>query len=244
MRRGIVVLLILIIVIIAILAVLAIVWIPSTKPKSMKLDNRNRDDGIDDIDVKMAELQSRLSKHNNEIRSRSSNNRGTSSREGRRGDRSRSPSPRRGYGCNKMNENECRRVIEARYRIPFPTIRPDWLRSPHTTKRGKRRSLELDGYNPMNSSLKFDDVSSTGLAFEYDGIQHYEPGHFGMTIEQFDRLVERDRSKDKQCKDLGITLIRIPYTVKFNKIESYMNSELDKYDEKRKSQSRRFCIIC
>ena len=147
------------------------------------------------------------------------------------------------YG-SKKNENECRRVVEARYGVQFPTIRPDWLPSPHPNKNGKRRNLELDCYNPMNRSLRYDDSSSVGLAIEYDGIQHREPGHFGMTQEDFDKAVERDRHKDKLCKRLGITLIRVSDLVKFKDIESYLNKELDRFDAQQQRQRRRICVIC
>lgn len=149
------------------------------------------------------------------------------------------------YGVRKLNEKECRRIFEKRYGVEFPTIRPDWLPSPHANKNGKRRNLELDGYNPMNSSLNYDDVSTTGLAFEYDGIQHSEPGHFGMDQQAFDRLVERDRQTTRLCKQLGVTLIRIPHTVKFKDLESYIIDQLQDYDRRRSSQSKRSrCVIC
>lgn len=150
--------------------------------------------------------------------------------------RSQSPTGKRGP-CKKLNEAECRRVFETRYKVPFPDMRPKWLPSPHSN-----RKLELDGYNPMNPALKYDECSSTGLAFEYDGIQHRKPGHFGMTQADVDKEQERDRHKDKLCKSYGITLIRVSDLVKFQDIESYLNIELDKYDQQR-AKSKRYCVL-
>lgn len=67
--------------------------------------------------------------------------------------------------------------------------------------------LELDGvvFNEKNEIL---------FAFEYDGYQHFNfPNIFHETKQEFDEQVERDKLKDKMCKELGIKLIRIPYTI-------------------------------
>jgi hypothetical protein len=47
------------------------------------------------------------------------------------------------------------------------------------------------------------------IALEYQGEQHY--GHTGFEREDAQRIQQRDQVKMKQCQDLGITLIQIPY---------------------------------
>ena len=47
---------------------------------------------------------------------------------------------------------------------------------------------------------------------EYDGIQHFKPGMFNGTEEDFVNTQIRDKQKNEYCKENGIPLIRIPYT--------------------------------
>ena len=66
--------------------------------------------------------------------------------------------------------------------------------------------LHLDFYLPQ-----------LNLAFEYDGEQHYKVvEHFGGQT-YYDNLHQHDLEKDRYCKEHGIKLVRIPYTV--NKIK-------------------------
>ena len=66
-----------------------------------------------------------------------------------------------------------------------------------------------------------------GLAFEYDGEQHY---HFvpkwHTTQEGFEKQLRRDDYKNKMCRQHGVMLIRIPYHVK-NK-EEFIYNEIRK----------------
>ncbi len=83
--------------------------------------------------------------------------------------------------------------------------------------------LELDGYN---KNLK--------LAFEYNGIQHYSEhkNHFHKKDGALDAQIKRDQLKIKECQDLNITLIIIPYIYnKFETIKDYIIYELDKLSE-------------
>lgn len=70
----------------------------------------------------------------------------------------------------------------------FPTIKPDWLNY-------KGNNLELDGYN-----------ESLNIAFEYQGIQHYEKVYY-QSEEDLRQLKLRDRSKRAKCKKRGTALI-------------------------------------
>lgn len=110
----------------------------------------------------------------------------------------------------KIHETKCRQIIESIYNKPFPSIRPSWLKN-HTNK-----NLELDMYN---EELK--------LAIEYDGEQHYKYSpFFHKSPNDLIKQQERDKLKENICKGKGIRLIRIPYTVKFNELESYIKSKI------------------
>lgn len=107
-------------------------------------------------------------------------------------------------------ENHCRRIIERRFGRTFPSVRPDFLKNPATGK-----NLELDIYN---SDMK--------LAFEYNGVQHYKfTPFFHKSYKDFEKQQLHDEYKKKVCARLGIKLISIPYTVKFNDLERWILNE-------------------
>lgn len=111
-------------------------------------------------------------------------------------------------------ENICRGIIERIYNKPFPSIRPDFLKSPMT-----KRNLELDCYN---DELK--------IALEYNGQQHYQytPRLHRKGKHQFYSQVHRDDWKRKKCKELGITLVEIPYWITVPNLEDFIRKELVK----------------
>jgi hypothetical protein len=111
--------------------------------------------------------------------------------------------------CRNKNEEECRDILELIFSKPFPKKKPKWLKIPDA------RNLELDGYN-----------KDLGLAFEYDGGQHYYPVNFWGGEEYFELIQKRDKAKDIICKENSVQLIRIPYFVT-NKKE-FIVSELMK----------------
>jgi hypothetical protein len=113
----------------------------------------------------------------------------------------------------KKHETRCRLIMENTFRAPFISIRPDFLKYPKTGK-----NLELDVFN-----------QDLMLALEYDGVHHRKYTEFFHKSEQdFIEQQERDRYKDEKCKELGITLIRVPDTVKYDDLEEYIKKELDK----------------
>jgi len=125
------------------------------------------------------------------------------------------------YNYNKKpkdskGETECRRVLEKIFRIPFNKSRPNFLSNPVTDG---GHNLELDCFNER-----------LGLAVEYDREQHmkYIP-FFHKNKEAFLNQKYRDELKNRMCKDNDIILIRVPYTVKTENIESYLRKELSKY---------------
>jgi len=89
----------------------------------------------------------------------------------------------------------------------FIKIRPDWL------KNITGCNLELDYY-----------CKELKLAFEYNGIQHYEYNlHFhNNNIEKFYEQQERDKFKKDRCEKEGVYLIIIPYQYNcYNEEELY-----------------------
>jgi hypothetical protein len=119
------------------------------------------------------------------------------------------PLPKKKRAKNK-HESECRRILEKIYNKSFHNTRPSFLEY----KTG--HYLELDMYN---EDLK--------LALEYDGEFHtkFIP-YFHKTYADFVKVIEKDRFKDKRCREMGIKLIRVPHTVKFEKLEEYIRGKL------------------
>lgn len=113
----------------------------------------------------------------------------------------------------KLNKKEemCRSILEKVFGMPFPTIRPKWLRNPSTN-----RPLELDCYNEQ---LK--------LAIEYDGEQHYKHVQvFHNSPDDLGKQIERDSIKTKLCRENGVNLVRVPYWIKPENLENYILSEI------------------
>ena len=118
-------------------------------------------------------------------------------------------------GGESKGEIESRRVLEKIFKTQFPKARPDFLKNPVT---GGVSNLELDCYN---------DEMKLGL--EYNGVQHYKfKTFFHKNKDQFTMQKYRDDMKTRMCKEKGITLIEVPYTVKLNDIENFIKDELTK----------------
>lgn len=111
--------------------------------------------------------------------------------------------------CNEyISETTCRKILEFIYKKPFPKVRPKWL-----------QKLELDCYN---EELK--------LALEYNGKQHYEVvPWFGGTLKE---QQERDKRTIKLCQENEITILVIPYTVKYKNLYSYVLKKCPNVPEK------------
>lgn len=115
------------------------------------------------------------------------------------------PDIKDGHWCGQchssLGEKACRAILEFVYKKPFNKIRPVWL-----------DRLELDGYNP-----------ELGIAFEYNGQQHYKKSNsWHESEEKFLAQQERDRRKAEICKERGILLLVIPYTVKYKDLYDYI----------------------
>ena len=97
------------------------------------------------------------------------------------------------------SEAEVRRILECIFQgMRFPRRRPGFLKGLNG------HNLELDGY-----------CTDLGLAFEFNGQQHYDPNIYFNRLEQgrFTRTVARDRLKESLCRDAGVRLVVVPYFV-------------------------------
>lgn len=107
---------------------------------------------------------------------------------------------------------------EALFKIfgkPFNKIRPNFLNNPVT---GGKNNLEIDCYN-----------EELRLGVEVQGQQHYKyTPYFHKNYEAFMNQKYRDELKRRMCKDNGITLIEVPYSVKVDNIEDFLRSEIKK----------------
>jgi hypothetical protein len=120
---------------------------------------------------------------------------------------------------DSKGETECRRVLQKIFKKPFNKDRPDFLRNPVT---GGNFNLELDCFS---KEMK--------LAVEFQGQQHYKYiPFFHRNKEHFLNQKYRDDLKRRLCRDNGIKLIEVSYTVKIPDIENYMIKELRKYGYK------------
>jgi hypothetical protein len=125
--------------------------------------------------------------------------------------------PKKAKRVNKTEE-KCRRIFESLFQHPFPSVRPPFLENPVTKK-----CLELDGFNPY-----IETPLGTGLAFEYDGVQHskYSPYFHRGGPQDFVYQQKRDTWKDLKCRSMGILLIRIPYNVVPEDLKTYIRRTL------------------
>lgn len=127
----------------------------------------------------------------------------------------RAPKKKQPGGKKLKNESRCRDVLEREFGCKFHKIRPKWLKNPETG-----RNLELDMYN-----------HKLRIGLEYNGSQHYHFNPFyHQTQEGFEKQLQRDKFKRKKCKELGIFLISVPYTVPYTEIESYILKKLKDVD--------------
>lgn len=124
-----------------------------------------------------------------------------------------SSSRRKGPPKESKGEAECRQVLQELFQRNFPKSRPDFLRNPVT---GNIYNLELDSYCP-----------ELNLAVEYNGQQHYKyVPYFHKNKEAFYNQKYRDELKRRTCRDYGVNLIEVPYTVKVGEIRGYLIKNL------------------
>lgn len=123
------------------------------------------------------------------------------------------------------NEQRCRKILERIFGKPFPTVRPNWLKNP-----GTKRNLELDMYcHKLEFVNKRGVTKRVRVAAEYDGKQHTAMTNFHGSKKELLYQMKKDAYKTKRCKELGITLIRIPYWAKQD-LEGYIFRKLEEAD--------------
>ncbi|MFX0101913.1 MAG: hypothetical protein ACFFCS_20275 [Candidatus Hodarchaeota archaeon] len=107
---------------------------------------------------------------------------------------------------DSKSEKICRYLFESLFQKRFPTKIPSWL----INSRGNK--MHLDGYN-----------EELQIAFEYNGIQHYK---IHKIFSRNDKILKQrqldDHTKKKLCEEHGITLIIIPYTIKYEKMLDFI----------------------
>ena len=109
-----------------------------------------------------------------------------------------------------VSERICRALLEHITGERFPKHRPTWLKL-----RGGR-GMELDGYS-----------ESLGLAFEYQGAQHYKfIPHFHGTESNFSYRRKMDALKRRLCKENNVLLMEIPGSVHHLKLQSYLTQKI------------------
>eukprot|EP00927_Polykrikos_kofoidii_P031362 TRINITY_DN26989_c0_g1_i1.p1 TRINITY_DN26989_c0_g1~~TRINITY_DN26989_c0_g1_i1.p1 ORF type:complete len:443 (+),score=16.13 TRINITY_DN26989_c0_g1_i1:258-1586(+) len=97
------------------------------------------------------------------------------------------------------SQRNVRQIFETIFQgYSFPTRRPFFLRG------SKGHNLELDGY-----------CEQLGLAFEFNGEQHYNPDNFMFRLRwgSFEAIVARDRKKIELCKAAGVRLVVVSFAV-------------------------------
>jgi hypothetical protein len=124
---------------------------------------------------------------------------------------------------SSLKERIARDTLEQLFGVPFKKKRPAWLKNPKT-----KRPMELDGYN-----------SDLGLAFEYQGEQHYfKVRNFAMTNEQLRKSIYRDEIKRKLCRKNGVGLIEIPYNVDSVDFAKYIYQSIKNWKDSSKLLSK------
>jgi hypothetical protein len=111
--------------------------------------------------------------------------------------------------CRKTGKSEeiARHVLQELFKIPFPKKRPKWLRN------SEGRQMELDGYS-----------EELGLAFEYQGIQHFqETSMFSTNLKK--RMLD-DRKKAELCDENGVVLLITTYQDAYEDFQQIFKNQL------------------
>lgn len=110
------------------------------------------------------------------------------------------------------SERICRDIFEQMFGLPFPKLRPNWLLS------SMARKMELDGY-----------CEPLGIAFEYNGHQHYrEVKFFQSEKNTLEKRKLDDARKAQLCFQNGVILITVPYTIPMHELPSLVHREAQK----------------
>ncbi|MFH1520520.1 MAG: hypothetical protein ABID61_02655, partial [Candidatus Micrarchaeota archaeon] len=94
------------------------------------------------------------------------------------------------------SERICRKYFETIFNEPFPKRKLKWLVN------SKGNLMELDGY-----------CEKLGIAFEYHGPQHYKDNELFHKVRTLQQQKEDDNLKEKLCRERGIAVLVVPYSV-------------------------------
>ena len=108
----------------------------------------------------------------------------------------------------RISEKICRGYFEALFNEKFPKSHPDWL------KYSSGKKLELDGY-----------CKKLGLAFEYQGEQHYFLSRFFNRTFNLEKIKEHDEFKKGRCAQNKVTLIQVPYNISYEQLGKWISEE-------------------
>lgn len=91
-----------------------------------------------------------------------------------------------------LGERLTRAILERYLETKLPKKRPAWL----LNETGRR--MEFDGYS-----------KEKGIAFEFNGIQHYRRIEYFHSKKSFDKQIDRDNLKRSLSKENGVVLLEI-----------------------------------
>jgi len=112
--------------------------------------------------------------------------------------------------CFYKTEQKFREVLEKIFNIQFPQKYPKWL----VNDNGNR--LQLDGYN-----------EKLGIAFEYQGIQHFKVKDIWGGEKALIKTQKHDQIKKELCKRHNIILLCPTYELDLSDFEEFVKEHLD-----------------
>jgi len=121
-----------------------------------------------------------------------------------------------GTWCPECSSGKGERIVRCYFEQllehPFPKIHPEWLRN------SKGYIMELDGY-----------CKELGIAFEYQGQQHYVTNGLFKQESKLKTIQQHDREKIELCKKQNVALIEIPQIptmLKIKNLQSFIKQKL------------------
>jgi len=111
--------------------------------------------------------------------------------------------------CLYKKEQKFREVMEEYFDAEFPRKRPKWLLNENNNR------IELDGYN-----------EELGVAFEYQGGQHFNENHYFNKSGNFDKTKRHDKIKKEVCEKRGIILLCPTHELDEKDFENFIINEV------------------